>query len=232
MFFNKLGGEDTNSLYPFLLWWIILFINPANLVPHRAFKLEGPAGPQGERGPQGPAGPQGEQGPQGPAGPPGKTRHTVVYYKRNCPGELLNNNFFELWENNSPAHWVSNNVTKTTEALVNDYAVRLGSFPEQEASIHQDIVTIPGCSYELKCSIKLPDMHSAPPLIEILWLDKQLQTISTGLILKISPVPKPHYQHIFAATTKSPDNAVYARIILRKTGSGMLDVDNVSLIHL
>ncbi len=33
---------------------------------------QGPAGPQGEAGPQGPMGPQGEAGPQGPMGPQGE----------------------------------------------------------------------------------------------------------------------------------------------------------------
>ncbi len=147
-------------------------------------------------------------------------------------GELLLNNGYNKWNGDHLIDWETNNVTQTGDALTGTRAVSLGLNPEQEAYVYQDIIVVPGHCYELKGSFSLPGDNSAPPEIMLLWLDAERQTIGEGLVLRLTPHAKPHYQHITHISDKSPGNAVYARLFIKKPGRGVLRLDTVSLIYL
>ncbi|MCF8011071.1 MAG: hypothetical protein K9L17_09195 [Clostridiales bacterium] len=164
--------------------------------------------------------------------PEGQIVHTFIYREGNRRGELVKNNFFTEWDDNIPLHWQTQNVSKTEEALTENGAARLGCSPGEEAYLSQDIVILPGHFYELKFTLKTPGPHSNVPVIEVSWLSNREEIIDRGLNLQINPAALPYYQHITAVTSKSPDNAVYARVSFEKTGTGNFDLDSVSLIQL
>ncbi|MTI83944.1 MAG: hypothetical protein FH756_08550 [Firmicutes bacterium] len=167
--------------------------------------------------------------PAAPESSPGTLREPPNMLFR---GELLLNNGYNKWYDGNPVDWKTSNVTQTNDALTGTRAVSLGLNPEQEAYVYQDIIVLPGHCYELKCNFSLPGENSAPPEIRLLWLDDKRLTMGDGLVVQLTPHAKTHYQHITCISDKSPGNAVYARLLIKKPGIGIFRLDTVSLIYL
>ena len=158
------------------------------------------------------------------------TKQIIIYTRSRRPGELLENNSFNDWQNNTPCKWKSDNVSRTREALTGSYAVRLGSNPEKKAYLYQDIVALPGYFYEIKCNFKMPVAHARSPAIKLLWLNSNTEIIEYGMNISITTGEKPYYQFVTGITTKSPSNVVYGRVYFEKHDTGVLDIDTVSFI--
>ena len=160
------------------------------------------------------------------------TKQIIIHKSIWRPGELLDNNRFNDWQNSTPCKWKSDNVLRTREALTGNYAVRLGSNSEKKAYLYQDIIALPGYFYEIKCNFKMPVAHARAPAIKLMWLNSNTEIIEYGINVSIATDEKPYYHYITGVTTKSPRNVVYGRVYFEKHNIGVFDIDMVSFICL
>ncbi|RPF49289.1 hypothetical protein EDD75_0094 [Thermodesulfitimonas autotrophica] len=182
----------------------------------------------GREGQSGPPGPQGPPGPKGDPGPPGKAVqvcHAAAYRLR---GERLANGDFEEWEDGRPLFWEGRNFLRWEEAGTGRCAVRLGAAPAADATIYQDVPIIPGCCFDFRFLLRLPE-SSGQVRAAVEWLGPGREVIGTGTRLVFAR-PRSDYGSYSRLTDCAPPGAAWARVIFVKEGSGVADIDGVSLV--
>ncbi|MDI6632544.1 MAG: hypothetical protein QME13_08930 [Thermoanaerobacteraceae bacterium] len=189
-------------------------------------RQQGPPGPQGPKGDPGPA------GPPGPKGDPGTAAKVVQFFQIGRPvlrGECVRNGDFEAWEEEAPVFWQGVNFSRLEDAGTGRYAVRLGTDPEEDAVLYQDIPVVPGCCLDFRFNLRIPE-NNGTVRAEVLWLDVKGNLLGKGAEVMFPERTVPGYSYSSHLTGCVLPRTVWARVSFRKEGCGTADVDSVSLV--
>lgn len=182
----------------------------------------------GREGQVGPRGPQGPPGPKGDPGPPGETVQVCQAAAYRLRGERLVNGDFEAWEDGKPLFWEGENFVRWEEAGMGSWAVRLGAVPATDATIYQDVPVVAGCCFDFRFLLRLPE-SSGLVRAAVEWLGPDREVIGTGTQLVFAR-SRNEYGWYSRLTDYAPPGTAWARVIFMKEGSGVADIDGVSLV--
>lgn len=183
----------------------------------------------GREGRSGLPGPPEPQGPKGDPEPPGQAFQIFRASDYRLRGEQLRNGDFEEWKGDKPLWWEGTNFERWEEANTGRYAVRLGAFPDKDAVLYQDVPIIPGCCFDLRFWLRMPEAVEQFRA-EVNWLDREREILGNGVQLVFGNRPRQEYSWYSQLSGCAPPQAAWARVIFVKKGNGVADIDGVSLV--